>query len=400
MRKFLSISSYSSILLHLLFFSFVVLFISLGTNFKFHITSIVTGAFSFVTLLYWWVTHRLPAPRILLFPFIFLLFVVVTPGNFFIDARIAARLACGLLSGVALTFFFEKTSTKFIAISVVTLVACIIGYTLFFSTTASPFPERLAMHLGNPQLLGYATAFAIVTIVAFADSLPWKNKKISYPVLLILLVATVFTVSRSTYVGLLLAIAGYVAFYKKKATLFAILATLIVSGAVYPMLSSTQQTRLIKASTAPLTDTAVKMRVGIWKSAFDGFLDAPIVGNGVRSFTDYDLNYRKKHYSALRSSPYILTNKTTRWSHPHSLFLTILYGWGIVGTILFIFSFVPAFMNIDWKKNKYLILTLLFTCGFSLTDVYIKSNMGAFYMFFPLGMAYGEYLQKVYCPSI
>ncbi|MCG8529761.1 MAG: O-antigen ligase family protein [Desulfovibrionales bacterium] len=396
MRKVLSTSAYSSILLHLLFFSFIILFISLGTNFKFHITSIVTGALSFVVLFFWWVTYRLPAPRILLFPFIFLFFVVVTPGNFFIDARIAVRLACGLLSGVALTFFFEQLSIKFIAISVVMLVVSVICYAIFISITEFSFPERLAMHLGNPQLLGYVTAFAIVTIVAFFESAPWKNKKISYPILFILLLTALLTVSRSTYLGLIVFCIGYLGLYKKKISLRIVIAVIVALALTYPMLSHTQQSRIVKAATVPLTDITVKIRMGIWKSALDGFFDAPLVGNGVRSFTDYDCNYRKTHNKELSSSPYILTDTTSRWAHPHSLLLTTLYGWGVVGTILFVLSFVPAFAYTDWQKDKYFILSLLFTFGFSFADVYIKSNMGAFYMFFPLGMTYGSYLNKLY----
>lgn len=361
-------------------------------------TFLYTAGISGALLCIWaWITHDKPSvPATLLIPIAFIFYVLVSPGTPFIDARIAGRLACALFAGIAAQFFFRAYLDKvFLSLNMVLSLSVILGglYGVFFAPEL--ISDRLALNFGNPHLLAFTAATAIFITLVYSATLTKKLRTISHITVLIALVAIVLTISRSTYVGLTFAGGAYILRYHTKEFLKATCIVVVLCAMLYPLLPAHQQSRIETALTAPLKDTTVRQRLGIWYTTIAGIKESPILGHGLRSYTKYDQQYKQTHFDEMSKIPHAKIEKT-RWAHPHNLYLASLFGWGILGTLLFIAAFIPALRQAKGRSKKFLILMVLFNLGYGLTELRIKRDDGAFFLFFPLGMAYGSVLLEYY----
>lgn len=393
LNNYAKFSSYSSFVL----IAIAALLLALGSNIGVRACLSVAGI-SGALLCFWsWLANNKPSlPAVLLLPVLFILYVLISPGTPFTDARIAGRLACALFAGISAQFFFRKYIDKTLLLFNIALsLSVVLGglYAFFFAPEL--IAGRWALNFGNPHPLAFTAATAVFITLAYSPTLPKKLKMLSYATTVIALVAIALTVSRSTYIGLILACGVYILVYHAKQFFKVALVGIVLCIALFPLLPESQQQRIQTALTAPLEDGNVRLRLGIWYTALEGFKESPILGNGLRSYTDYDQKYKNAHSNEMKKVPHLLL-QDERWAHPHSLYLAALFGWGIVGTLLFIAAYIPALRQAKGRSKRFLILMVLFNLGYGLTDLRIKSHDGAFFLFFPLGLAYGSVLLEYY----
>lgn len=344
----------------------------------------------------WFINDKPNIPAVLLFPIAFLLYVLISPGTPFIDARIAGRLACALFAGIAAQLFFQKHLDKMLlSLNVSLSLSVILGGLYAFLFAPELIANRWALKFGNPHLLAFTAATAVFITLTYSNTLPKQLRVVSYGTTFVALIAIFLTVSRSTYLGLIVACGTYILLYHAKQLLKLAIVAVLLCAALYPLLPETQQERIETTVTAPLKDETVRQRLAIWYTTVEGIKESPIWGNGLRSYTEYDQKYKKAHSEEMSKFPHIML-RDKRWAHPHNLYLASLFGWGLVGTFLLIAAFIPALRQAKGRSKRFLVLMVLFNLGYGLAELRIKSDDGAFFLFFPLGLGYGSLLLEYY----
>lgn len=344
-------------------------------------------------------SHVSSIPKYFALPIAFFLYVLISPGTFFIDARLAGRFACAFFAGCALFYFFQKDLKKvLLSQSAAFLITLILGASYAALFAPEMFINRLQLSYGNPHRLATNGAFALILFTTFFDTFSSKKRPLLYGIVVLIATAILLTVSRSTFLGLMFAGIGYILFYRAKHILKILAITVIVGSVLgtlcFSVLSTTQKQRVIDPLTAPLHDHTIKQRMAIWYTAIEGIKEAPVLGHALRGYSDFDDVYKGKHYDEMVRKNLLVEKK--RWSHPHSLYLGSVFGWGIVGTILLILAFTPALKHSTGRVRLFLILMTCFNLGYGVTELRITSDDGAFFVFFPLGVAYGSIL-LTYC---
>lgn len=155
-----------------------------------------------------------------------------------------------------------------------------------------------------------------------------KNNKKSITICLVIQVlALIITLSRSAYIGLVIAILVNLTLDKKfkvlKGILFFLLMIAIILGAINIF----------------NTDYSAMSRIALWETAVNMSINNPIFGVGLANFPIYFLKYLKGNI--LMMNP-----------HPHNLFLRISAETGIVGLFLFINIYLEPIKNFLFYKNK------------------------------------------------
>lgn len=372
--------------------SLYALLIAIGMHKGVKIFLYIAGISGALLLTYEWFKMDRPSiPTFFIAPLLFLIYVLISPGTFLIDARLAGRFACALFAGVALQFFFSNATYKVLLSQCAALLTTLfLGVTYACIWAPEMFDDRLILSYRNPHQLAVAGAFSIFTLFTYLSIFSKKKQLLVYCLFVIIGTAIFMTVSRSTSLGLLCAFAAYILFYRSKHLIKIVVAAGLLGLIAFSILPATQQQRLIDPFTAPLNDRTIKQRVGIWYTALQGFDEAPILGHGLRAYSDYDSDYKEAHRAEMVDKNILIID--SRWAHPHSLYLGSLFGWGIVGTLLLIGAFIPAFRHSSGRIKTFLFLMTFFSLGYGLTELRIKSDDGAFILFFPLGLAYGSIL--------
>lgn len=379
--------------------SLYALLIAIGMHKGVKVFLYIAGISGALLITYEWFKMDRPSiPTFFIAPLLFLIYVLISPGTFFIDARLAGRFACALFAGIALQFCFQKATHKVLLTECAAfLTTLFLGVTYACIWAPEMFDDRLILSYGNPHRLAVAGAFSIFTLFTYLSIFSKKKRLIIYCLFVIIGTAIFMTVSRSSIIGLLCAFAAYVLLYRAKHLIKFIVVAGLLGLIIFTILPPRQQQRLLDPISAPLNDRTIKQRVGIWYTAVQGIKEAPILGHGLRAYSDYDSNYKTAHRAEMVDKNIQITDH--RWSHPHSLYLGSLFGWGIVGTLLLIGAFIPAFRHSSGQIKVFLFLMTFFSLGYGLTELRIKSDDGAFILFFPLGLAYGSILLNHLSPK-
>lgn len=198
----------------------------------------------------------------------------------------------------------------------------------------------------------------IAIVISFSCSLLLKNrKKVFIPLTLLLLIGIVFTQTRNSWVTLVIVLFLLSAHFvlssstfelsrahaiKKIAIwvlsiLFLVSLLQIINPKVFSRISSTKVESTEKAAGSITDINSLATRYFIWTTAYNVFLDNPIVGTGYHSF-----RFISDKYNNL--DPYIY-KLYVRDLTPHTTILALLADTGIVGFLGFV---------------TFLILTLLF----------------------------------------
>jgi O-antigen ligase len=109
-----------------------------------------------------------------------------------------------------------------------------------------------------------------------------------------------------------------------------------------------------------------------WISAYHHFLNAPIIGNGLRSFS-------------------VLQNKGNEadGSHPHNIILQILAETGVIGLVLFLFFIWIAARHISYarlRRDPLLVCALIFLITSSMSPLFGRDLVGVRKFFFAVSL--------------
>lgn len=371
------------------------LFIAFGFDFLSYFFLYISGLLGgFLCIRYIYFQKINPA-KIFFIPIVFFLYVAITPGEPLKDLHVTGIISAAFFAGLATMLFYkDKLSTIFflLPLSLVINFLLTLGKHIFYGATlfgTSGQKDRLALEFSHPNVLGEIACLGILLLLCYpADKR--SLRLLSYGLILILTVIILLSVGRSAYIGTIVAILLYAFIHSwKKVTIF-LIAIILTAVVAFPLMPKTQQTRIANMVIAPTQDPTFQSRVPIWSHAWRSIQEAPIFGNGLRTFRSTYGAYLNQNYEKLKKENKYIESRPPK--HPHNFYLAALYGWGIVGSSLLAIACI-FMVKYAIRCRQYLpIYVLAFTLAFGLFDVRLLSRDGALVLFFPMGMAFSSLL--------
>jgi O-antigen ligase len=327
---------------------------------------------------------------------LFLAYVSITPGHPLKDLRLAGMMSAAFFAGLAAYTFYKDALHRFTYFLPLTLVTFFIVHGIAALLFSHPFFDpgkfsgRLILSFSHPNVLGEMASLGILSLLCFPH--PKRNMRFAgYGLMIVLGIMIFLTVGRSTYLGITVALLVFALFnFRKKLIGYFAVAIVLLGCATYPFIPESNQTRIVTMLTAPHTDPTFQSRLPLWKAGWDGFKNTPLVGDAFRNFKKYHKKYMAIHYKKLKAK-----NKYTEKgpiSHPHSLYISALYSWGILGVVLLgSMGFIAIRQSL--RMGMYLpVYAIVFMLAYGLFDVRFQSKTGDLFLFFPIGMAFSSLL--------
>lgn len=215
---------------------------------------------------------------------------------------------------------------------------------------------RIFSTLGQPNWL----ATYLVLVIPFSLSILFLSKRKTQKVILSLIsfsliLALIFTGSRSGFAGLIFALLIFISLNAKSlmqknrkvflSSIFLFLMLLIIFGS--PLLIRLGDS-LTRQKTVPGGTETGQIRLIVWQGAIEAFKKSPILGNGPESFA----------YSYAMNRP-LAHNQTTEWNFfynkAHNELLNYLANIGILGTstyLLFLLASLISIFKVSRSKDK------------------------------------------------
>lgn len=120
--------------------------------------------------------------------------------------------------------------------------------------------------------------------------------------------------------------------------------------------------------------TSVGVRFALWGIAFEGFQEAPLLGQGIASFYDY----KQRAIEAVPAAAQL-----ERYRHPHNEYLELLFGRGLIGSAVFLLYLGGVFLLFRRLRDsdlalcgQTLILSYLIFC---LTESFFSLHVALFF---------------------
>lgn len=320
-------------------------------------------------------------------PLFLFLYTAVTPGHFLKDLPIACKMFAAWLIGLAAA----RLPKTLLAVNLLFL-----PLTLAASTVVSPFfgyswGERLCLGFSHPNILGALSAWSVLIILSFYNTYSTCLRGVAFITALFCTYALVLASSRAALLGVS---AGSLFLFHneiRKHFITFLIYCLIIITALFFLLPHRHASRLENAVQTPFTDATFQSRLPIWETAWSGFLEAPILGNGVRTFTIWHENYVKKHRYDLEKKYAVVES---RIKNPHNFFLGLIYMYGVIGSSIFITAFIPILFHAWKSKSNFLLSVFIFFITQGLFEFIIHRKDGIFMLFFPFGLECGYILYK------
>jgi len=252
-------------------------------------------------------------------------------------------------------------------------------------------PPTLRMFSIFPDSHSFAL-FMIISLIFFSYLLFRKNR-IYWVVIILSLLALIFSGSRGIWVSAAIPFLGIILllFFKNirkyiRGSAFNIkpfVGMLVIFLLAFPtsslILSQSYQDggdgtlafKRIKSIT-DLEELSVKNRIGIWKTSFKSILKHPLLGVGIGNYPvvlDEDISAAKKGASA------------------HNLYLDIASEMGLLGLIVLLLIFWQIFKR-GWKTNLIFTFFLLWIFIYSLFDVVLLNDKVLLLFMVVLGVLY------------
>ena len=229
--------------------------------------------------------------------------------------------------------------------------------------------RRAAGFFGHPMTFaGYLSMYLPIFLVCFLDGKVFK-KYIWLTGLAFFAgcAALIFNGTRGAWLAVLPVFGFILLFYisqKNKAAIVC-LALLVAAG------FGLTYNKAFMARVSTITSTKFQSnteRLLIWQSAYNMFLDHPVLGVGLGQYKD---NYQKKYISPKAKEPYI--------THAHNNFLHMLAENGMVGFLGFVgmigYFMYASFMRF-WKSHSpYALMLFSFTLSLALQGL-TENNFG------------------------
>lgn len=374
----------------LLFPLVCLLFITVGINHMVYPTLYATAAVGLILMLLSCKNagfHKLSLEPLI--PVALVLYIALTPGQWFKDLPIAGMMLASYVVGLAATCLLKKKLHWFylclsLTLSFIFLYCLVVGHspqTIKTGKLHLLFQHNNVMALVTAWCVGYLF-FNRKKFVGYWHILLWVT---------IILNVCIFALSggRSAYVGCICAtLAMGVIQYRQhlKKIVLLLLAFLICT---YIALPNVQKDRIHSIIQNPIQDSTFQSRLPIWEVAIDGIKNSPIWGNAMRGFYEYDKQYKEKNLAEMKTRYPIIE---TSAGHPHNIYLGILFMSGIIGALLWLLAYVPAISMAIKKNDCFFLFFLCFFLAYGLFDFSLHRKDGAVTLFFPLGVVYGHFL--------
>jgi O-antigen ligase len=379
----------------LFFFSLITLCISFGLDFFSSFFLHASGLLGLSILILAKQRKRIEIDWTLFIPVLFFAYLVITPGNPLKDLYIAGIVSSAFFAGVAgWLLFHDKMHTILFA-----LPASLVANFLFSCLAtlasdmqllnASRYAGRLTLTFTHPNILGELSALGIFFLLCF----PHPNRTVrntGYGLMAILSAMIVLSVGRSSYLGMASAILVFAVMRSWKKAAASILVLLTVGCALFPFMPDSEQERIVSAFQTPLNDRTFKNRLPIWGLAYQKITEAPIFGHGLRTFKTHYQEYFDKNHESLKAENPDMDLRYFR--HPHSIYLATIYVWGIAGTALLAACWAMAVRYGHQQGHHLMLYVTAFMLAFGFFEVRFLSRDGAFFLFFPIGMAFTQCL--------
>ena len=335
-------------------------------------------------LMAWQQAGRPAIPYAVLLPFAFMVYVAIFPGwPLFPDIQIADIGLEMYLVGLGFSVFFTNRAY----IPPLCLAACICVtfiYWIFASPPSFTFGGyRLQLLFNHPNVLGLIASWNIVHICCVWRQLPRGMRPFAAIAIVCLFSCIVLTEGRSTYLSILLTIVGSCFIMPWKIFRKVLLAGILCWFCAYALSLSSGHARMMPNPKQLMQEQNMQTRIVFWKAALDGFYTAPLTGLGHRTYGDYLDRYITANAPVVEERP----------RHPHSMYLDILYSWGLVGAVMLFVVFVPAMLHARRQKEYFLPLSVLLMLGHGVFDSSLHMKAGLMVIFIPLGMLWGKQLQ-------
>lgn len=229
--------------------------------------------------------------------------------------------------------------------------------------------RRAAGFFGHPMTFaGYLSMYLPIFLVCFLDGKVFKKYNwLTGLAFFAGCAALIFNGTRGAWLAVLPVFGFILLFYisqKNKAAIVC-LALLVAAG------FGLTYNKAFMARVSTITSTKYQSnteRLLIWQSAYNMFLDHPVLGVGLGQYKD---NYQKKYISPKAKEPYI--------THAHNNFLHMLAENGMVGFLGFVgmigyFMYAP-FMRFWKNHNPYALMLFSFTLSLALQGL-TENNFG------------------------
>lgn len=373
------------------YFSLIGLFICFGINFGAYLFLYSSALLGAGLLIYHYKKNDFTISNYFWIPIIFFLFVSITPGHLLKDLRIGGMMSAAFFSGLAAYTFYKEKFQNLVYFLPVALVSYFIVHSIISLAFDQPFfavgqyANRLTLSFSHPNVLGEMASFGILSLLCF----PSANKKLrmlGYILMAILGVMIFLSVGRSTYVGILAALLLFFMINYGKKSILLLLIIIIAGISALPILSERHQKRITDMVLAPQNDPNFQCRLPMWIVAYDGFKESPMVGHSLRGFKQFYKEYMEVNYDRLKNANKY-TIKNPPQSHPHNLYMTSLYSWGIIGSALLVAIFVMTARLSTLDRQYFPIYAIVFMLAYGIFDVRFQSKTGDLFLFFPIGMA-------------
>jgi len=213
--------------------------------------------------------------------------------------------------------------------------------------------------IGNPA---YVAAYAIFMLFYSAYLLisKYKDKLLSFGAIVLWLLMVVFLVvffaaaTRGAFVGLIaavLAFISYLAFSSKRwrkwlisgAAILILLVVLSIQFKNVPLIKSSPVfSRILDIS---FTTKTFEDRMTIWKMAFDGWKERPILGWGPENFIQvFDRDFNIKYFKPAEGFG-------AWFDRAHSIYLDYLVETGILGLLSYLGIFIVFYWQLLWSSR-------------------------------------------------
>lgn len=317
-------------------------------------------------------------------PLCLFLYTALTPGRPLKDLPIACKMFAAWLIGLAAA----QLPKPILAASLFPL-----PLVLAASIAASPLlgysgEERLCLGFSHPNVLGAVAAWSVLLVLALRDAYPARLRPLALGSVAFCVYGVMLASSRAALLGLVIASLFFLRNELRKHLLSFLGIGLICIATVVFLLPDRHVTRLETAIRTPFADVTFQSRLPIWEAAWNGFLQHPAWGNGVRTFESWYKNYIDQYNDSLQQKYKILDTKI---GNPHHLVFGLLYMYGVIGMMLFASTFIPATLRSWRKKDDLLPGILLFFLAQGLFEFTLHRKDGIFMLFFPIGLICGQF---------
>lgn len=384
---------YSKEDLEVVFFylSLCVTFFLLSINHGFYIGLYVCSFTSLFLLIKFFYTKNIKITislGIIIFPLLFCLFVIVTPGNFFKDMPVGEGLFLSYISGFAASIFCRKKEWNFSFSFLIGIFLSFLTYIILGFPPSMEYDGRLTLLFFHPSVLANVCSLFFIVFYSQYAFLGINRKIISIIGCCLYLLIVFLCYSRAAYLALLVSLIFLTLIMFRKYIFYIFTIIIIFISIFFSVLSSHQKERIISAIQNPTADATFLSRQPIWDAAISGFEESPWLGNGLRSFKVYHGNFIKENEKELRDKYPAIEQKI---ANPHNLYLGLLFAYGIIGVLLFIGAIFPALWMSIVSKNYLFPAIIIFYLIYGLFEYQLHRKDGIFLLFFPLGMIYGRY---------